>query len=47
MAYVYICCFQTGTFKPLVTCLTDEEEEAMRNMLRRIDTIAKVGWVSS
>ena len=33
---------QTGEFEPLVTALTGDEEEQMKNMLRRIDTVAKV-----
>ena len=33
---------QTGQLEPLVSALSDEEEEQMKNMLRRIDTIAKV-----
>jgi hypothetical protein len=34
---------QTGKLEPLVTALSEEEEEQMRNMLRRVDTIAQVG----
>lgn len=34
--------FQTGSFEPLCTALPDDEEIAMKNMLRRLDTIVKV-----
>ena len=33
---------QTGKLEPLVTALEENEEEQMKNMLRRVDYIAKV-----
>ena len=35
-------CIQTGKFEPLTESMSPEEEEHMKNMLLRIDAIAKV-----
>ena len=36
------CVFQTGKFEQLATAMSPEEEDQMKNMLLRIDAIAKV-----
>ncbi len=39
-----VCC-QTKDMEPLVTALTEEEEDQMKNMLHRIDTIVRVSTI--
>ncbi|KAH7957453.1 hypothetical protein HPB52_019090 [Rhipicephalus sanguineus] len=34
---------QTGRMEPIISALTEEEEEMFRNMMRRVHTIAKCG----
>ena len=46
----WCCCvvmLQTGKLEPVVTSLTELEDEQMKNLLRRVDTIIKVGYSPS
>lgn len=44
----FLWCVQTGKLRPIVDGLTEREEEQMKNMLRRVNTLAKVQrWVQS